>query len=165
LRQVGQLLGQFASGMQLGLGFMKQIEALEHLEALRRLSQLLAEYVGPGVERTTVYVSPVDKALGFSSLLFTSLRRIGQVGPEDLTDEERQHLERVARTQIIDARVPTGFIGHAYFYRHPAVSSDLVLLLRYQLDPGSPGRPLHKRGTNFWQITPDYPGVSDTPGR
>jgi esterase/lipase superfamily enzyme len=126
--------------------------------------RVAAEYVGLGTERTTLYVSPVDKALFFSDLLFMGLRRIGQVRPEDLTDAERQHLERVARTQIIDARVPTGFIGHAYFYRHPAVSSDLVLLLRYQLEPGSPGRPLHKRGENFWQITPDYPGVPGTPG-
>ena len=127
--------------------------------------RLAAEYVGLGTERTTIYVSNVDKAIGFSAFLFTSLSRIGQLQPEDLTDEERQHLERVARTQLIDARVPTGLIGHAYFYRHPAVSSDLVLVLRYQLEPGSPGRPLHKRGANFWQITPDYPGVPGTPGR
>ena len=127
--------------------------------------RLAAEYVGLGTERTTIYVSNVDKAIGFSAFLFTSLSRIGQLRPEDLTDEQRQHLERVARTQLIDARVPTGFIGHAYFYRHPAVSADLVLLLRDQLEPGSPGRPLHKRGANFWQITPDYPGVPGTPGR
>ena len=127
--------------------------------------RLAAEYVGLGTERTTIYVSSVDKAIGFSAFLFTSLSRIGQLRPEDLTDEQRQHLERVARTQLIDARVPTGFLGHAYFYRHPAVSADLVLLLRDQLEPGSPGRPLHKRGANFWQITPDYPGVSGTPGR
>ena len=127
--------------------------------------RVAAEYVGLGTERSTLYVSPADKALGFSGLLFMSLRRIGQVGPEDLTDEQRQFVELVARTQFIDARVPTGFIGHAYFYRHPAVSADLVLLLRYQFEPGSPGRPLHKRGANFWQITPDYPGVQGTPGR
>jgi esterase/lipase superfamily enzyme len=127
--------------------------------------RLAAEYVGLGTERTTIYVSEVDKAIGFSGCLFVSLRRIGQLRPEDLTDEQRQHLERVARTQLIDARVPTGFIGHAYFYRHPAVSADLVLLLRDQLEPGSPGRPLHKRGANFWQITPDYPGVPGTPSR
>src|SRR5262249_32000839 len=111
--------------------------------------RVAAEYVGLGTERTTLYVSPVDKALAFSDLLFMGLRRMGQVRPQDLTDEERQHLERIAHTQIIDARVPTGFIGHAYFYRHPAVSADLILLLRYQLDPGSPGRPLQARGANF----------------
>ena len=127
--------------------------------------RLAAEYVGLGTERTTIYVSEVDKAIGFSGCLFVSLRRIGQLRPEDLTDEQRQHLERVARTQLIDARVPTGFIGHAYFYRHPAVSADLILLLRDQFEPGSPGRPLHKRGANFWQITPDYPGVPGTPSR
>ena len=127
--------------------------------------RLAAEYVGLGTERTTIYVSDVDRAIGFANLLFMSLRRIGQLRPEDLTDEQRQHLERVARTQLIDARVPTGFLGHAYFYRHPAVSADLVLVLRDQLEPGSPGRPLHKRGANFWQITPEYPGVPGTPGR
>ena len=127
--------------------------------------RLAAEYVGLGTERTTIYVSDVDRAIGFAGLLFASFRRIGQLRPEDLTDEQRQHLERVARTQLIDARVPTGFLGHAYFYRHPAVSADLVLVLRDQLEPGSPGRPLHKRGANFWQITPEYPGVPGTPGR
>jgi len=127
--------------------------------------RVAAEYVGLGTERTTLYVSDADRAIGFSGLLFASFRRMGQLRPEDLSDEQRQHIERVARTQLIDARVPTGFIGHAYFYRHPAVSADLVLLLRDQLEPGSPGRPLRKRGANFWQITPDYPGVPGTPGR
>jgi esterase/lipase superfamily enzyme len=124
-----------------------------------------AEYVGLGTERTTIYVSEVDRAIGFSGCLFVSLRRLGQLRPEDLSDEQRQHLERVARTQLIDARVPTGFLGHAYFYRHPAVSADLILVLRDQLEPGSPGRPLRKRGENFWQITPEYPGGSGTSGR
>lgn len=127
--------------------------------------RVAAEYMGLGSERNTIYVSDVDKAIGFSGSLFLSLRRIGQLRPEDLTDEQRHHLEQVARTQLIDARVPTGFIGHSYFYRHPAVSTDLILLLRDGLEPGSPGRPLHKRGANFWQITPDYPGISDTPSR
>ena len=127
--------------------------------------RMAAEYVGLGTERTTLYVSDADRAIGFSGLLFMSFRRMGQLRPEDLTDEQRQHIERVARTQLIDARVPTGFLGHAYFYRHPAVSADLVLVLRDQLEPGSPGRPLRKRGANFWQITPDYPGTPGTPGR
>jgi esterase/lipase superfamily enzyme len=122
--------------------------------------ELYIETRAAGKDFRTVY-----RAIGISGLLFASLRRIGQLRPEDLTDEQRQHLERVARTQLIDARVPTGFIDHAYFYRHPAVSADLVLLLRDHLDPGSPGRPLRKRGANFWQITKDYPGAPGTPGR
>jgi hypothetical protein len=80
--------------------------------------------------------------------------------PEDLTAEQRHDLEVKARTDLIDARVSTGFIGHAYFYAYPAVSADLILLLRNNLAPGSPGRPLHKRDVNFWQITEEYPAVS-----
>ena len=68
------------------------------------------------------------------------------------------HTTDHVRTQIIDARVSTGFVGHSYFYAHPAVSADLILLLRDNLEPGSPGRPLRKHGANFWYITVDYPG-------
>ena len=62
-------------------------------------------------------------------------------------------------TDRIDARVSAGFLGHSYFYGHPAVSADLILLLRDNLEPGSPGRPLHKRDVNFWQITEEYPAL------
>ena len=50
VRQVEELLAQLASGAQLGLGEMKPTEALERLEALRRLPHLLAQRVGPGVD-------------------------------------------------------------------------------------------------------------------
>ncbi len=82
------------------------------------------------------------KVVGFSGCLFVSMRRLGKLRPEDLTEAQRERLETVARVNLIDARVSTGFIGHSYFYRHPAVSADLILLLRDNLDPGSPGRPL-----------------------
>jgi esterase/lipase superfamily enzyme len=121
--------------------------------------RLGAERVGLGVERITIYVSQTDRAIGFSGCLFVSARRVGQVRPEDLSAEQRQNLEVTARTQIIDARVSAGAIGHAYFYDHPAVSADLVLLLRDNLEPGSPGRPLVQRGANFWEITEGYPAV------
>jgi esterase/lipase superfamily enzyme len=122
--------------------------------------RLGAERIGLGIDRITIYVSQTDRAIGFSGCLFVSARRIGQMRPEDLTAEQRRDLEVGARTQIIDARVSTGLVGHSYFYSHPAVSADLVLLLRDNLEPGSPGRPLVKRGENFWEITEGYPMVS-----
>ena len=52
VRQVGEFLGQRARGGQRGLVEMKPTEALEHLEALRRLAQLVAEPVGLDVHVT-----------------------------------------------------------------------------------------------------------------
>jgi hypothetical protein len=47
--------------------------------------------------------------------------------------------------------------GHSYFRNAPSVSSDLVLMLRDDLDPGDPGRPLEHQGLRFWSIPPGYP--------
>jgi esterase/lipase superfamily enzyme len=123
--------------------------------------RLGAEEMGLAIRQITVYVSKADKAIGFSGCLFVSLRRLGQLRPEDLTDAQRQRIERMGGVQIIDARVPTGFVGHSYFYTHPAVSADLVLLLRHNYQPGSEGRPLRERGANFWEIVDGYPGGAE----
>ncbi len=71
------------------------------------IQRLAAEEMGLGIERLTIYVSASDKAIAFSGCLFVSFRRIGQLRPEDLTEAQRQRLETVVRTQIIDARVST----------------------------------------------------------
>lgn len=47
--------------------------------------------------------------------------------------------------------------GHSYFRNAPTVSSDLILTLRDDLDPGSPGRPLEYLGGYFWRVPPGYP--------
>ena len=52
--------------------------------------------------------------------------------------------------------------GHDYFRTNPAVSSDLVLLLRYGLKPGEPGRPLEDLGLKFWRVPPGYPNAVGT---
>ena len=54
------------------------------------------------------------------------------------------------------------YYGHSYFRDVPTVSSDLVLLLRDDLDPGAPGRPLEYAGLRFWRIPPGYPLVGPT---
>jgi hypothetical protein len=49
--------------------------------------------------------------------------------------------------------------GHSYFRDAPTVASDVVLMLRDDLDPGSPGRPLVPLGPHFWDVPPGYPGL------
>ena len=49
--------------------------------------------------------------------------------------------------------------GHSYFRDAPTVSSDLILMLRDDLDPGPPGRPLEPLGFKFWRIPPGYPTI------
>ena len=82
---------------------------------------------------------------------------------EDLPDTLRNRSAKIDQSQIItklslvDARVSSGFIGHSYFYSHPAASSDLVMILRDDLDPGPGGRPLQNLGSIFWRLGNDYP--------
>jgi hypothetical protein len=47
--------------------------------------------------------------------------------------------------------------GHSYFRNAPTVSSDLIIMLRDDLDPGPPGRPLESRGFQFWRVPPGFP--------
>ncbi len=109
-------------------------------------------------ERMTVYVSATDRAIGLADLLYGSRRRIGQLRWSDLTPEQRKGLEAVSQMQVIDARVNTGFLGHSYFHTSPAVSSDVILLLRDNRGPGAEnGRPLIKRQNSFWEIDDSYP--------
>ncbi len=62
------------------------------------------------------------------------------------------------RITIINFIGKSDRFGHSYFRTNPAVSSDLMLLLRYDYQPGSPERPLEHLGNAFWRIPDGYPG-------
>ncbi len=120
--------------------------------------RMIAERLGQGLGRVTLYVSEEDKALGFSAWLFAGIRRVGRITFEDLTPGLRKRLEQNRGAAVVDARVKSGFIGHSYFYADPAVSSDLILMMGYGRAPGADnGRPLIPVGPNFWRIEKDYP--------
>jgi esterase/lipase superfamily enzyme len=120
--------------------------------------RITAELLPLVPERMTVYVSATDRAIGIADLLFGSKRRIGQLRWRDLTSEGQKMLEAVSQMQIIDVRARTGFLGHSYFHESPAVSSDLILLLRENRSPGAEnGRPLIKRQHSFWELDDAYP--------
>jgi hypothetical protein len=53
--------------------------------------------------------------------------------------------------------------GHSYFRNAPTVSSDLIIMLRDDVDPGSPERPLEYLGAKFWRVPPGYPASNPKP--
>ena len=124
------------------------------------------------VNRFTIYSSPADKAIGIASQLFESPRgRLGTVELEDL-DETLRTVAKSTLKQLPGRFAIINFsgaadvensqrdrYGHSYFRDAPTVSSDLVLILRDDLDPGTPGRPLEPIGLRFWRIPPGYPNV------
>ncbi|MCZ6835845.1 MAG: alpha/beta hydrolase [Planctomycetota bacterium] len=119
--------------------------------------RISAERVIQGLDCFVLYLSPEDKAIGISSWLFASLARIGQLGASFLTKEQQEMLAQNEELQIIDARVDTGFIGHAYFIDNPAVLSDIILVLKGNFKAGAEhGRPLQRESGGFWKVTDDY---------
>ena len=103
--------------------------------------------------RITSYVSWGDKALTLSEFLYGSLRRLGRLDVAQLTKEHAARAVRLAYLMdFIEVKGTPGFLGHSYFTSDPAVSSDLVALIRYGLKPGEPGRPLEEIQRPFWRI-------------
>jgi esterase/lipase superfamily enzyme len=123
--------------------------------------RLIAEKIGLGIERVTVYTSQGDKAIRLSEKLRSGLRRLGRVGAEDLP-EERAHdvivWQRLTNIDFVDFEGQADRHGHSYFLTNPNASSDLVMLLRFGYAPGEEnGRPLEYLGAGFWRIPDDYP--------
>lgn len=106
----------------------------------------------------TIYVSPHDRALNFAARVVYGLTRLGVIGPTELGREEldwlatqNPHLDVVAvpRPQSED------FVEHRHHTRNPAVSSDLILLLRHDMAPAERG--LSRTDANpIWQFPHDY---------
>ncbi len=121
--------------------------------------RLGAELVWFVPDRMTIYVSETDKALGLADWLFASVGRIGQTQYDDLNDDQKRMLELMETLDVIDARVKGGSFGPDNFHSSPAVSSDLILLIRDHRPPGAAnGRPLGEVGPHWWVITKEYPG-------
>ncbi len=112
------------------------------------------------MDEATVYVSEKDKALGLAEWLLRSDTRLGKIRPEDISEADREFIGRVDRVSIIDARVKTGSLGHGYYHSSPAVSSDLIMVLRYGFKAGSPERPLKPVFPGYWVLDDEkYPFV------
>ena len=126
--------------------------------------RVAAERLGLEVDQVTVYTSPDDQAIGIAELFFASPRgRVGTLEIGELNEEEIKTMKaNAARVTIVnfEGGSSTGY-GHDYFRTNAAVSSDLVLKLRYGLRPGEAGRPLEHIGLNFWRIPEGYPANAE----
>lgn len=139
------------------------ILAAADLDIMVASQRVSAEKLGAGTVRSTAYVSQTDKALDISGWLFAD-RRLGTMDYEDLNEFERLVIARAANIDVVDSRVHTKGIGHGYFHSAPAVSSDLILVLRMNKDPGAQnGRPLTQVGVNFWELGASYPNPEPKP--
>jgi esterase/lipase superfamily enzyme len=132
--------------------------------------RIAGDQLALSVNRLTIYTSPADKAIGFARKLFQSPRgRVGTLGLGEVDETIRAAMEYgrehsasslavVNFSGAADAkRTQRDRYGHSYFRDAPTVSSDLVLLLRDDLDPGTADRPLEPLGLRFWRIPPGYP--------
>jgi esterase/lipase superfamily enzyme len=107
----------------------------------------------PGMQ-LTVYVSPDDKALGLAQYLFGSLRRLGRIDSTMFSAVEIESLRSIGIIDIVQVSGTTDYFGHSYFTSNPAVSSDLIAMIRYGLKPNEPGRPLIEIAKPLWRVTP-----------
>ncbi len=128
--------------------------------------RLIGDHMAWSADRVTLYTSPADKAIGWARKLFDSPKgRLGNLQVETLTEQAKAAIDGGnANFAIINFMPSTDKsnsdadkFGHSYFRNAPTVSSDVILMLRDDLDPGPPGRPLEYLGHKFWRIPPGYP--------
>ncbi len=120
--------------------------------------RITAERLWQVANHSVIYVSSQDRELRKASWVFNSASRFGELSPSDLEVDELALLQKNSRIQIIDAHIAgTGKDTHEYFKTNPAVSSDVILVLRDHRDPGSShGRPLISHNDTFWEIYENY---------
>jgi esterase/lipase superfamily enzyme len=126
--------------------------------------RIAAERLALAVDQGTLYTSPGDQAIGIAEWLFASPRgRVGTLAIEELTEAEAERMKaNAARVTVVNFEGESSGFGHDYFRTNPAVSSDLVLKIRYGLKPGEAGRPLEHIGLNFWRVPDGYPANAKT---
>jgi esterase/lipase superfamily enzyme len=123
------------------------------------LQRMVTARLGRTPERMTMYISSTDKALGIASWLFGGDMRLGKLKASIFSPEELDQLRAAKTINIVDAQLKNiGNFGHDYFHSNPAVSSDLILVMRYHEPPGPEyGRPLGGSKEGFWVVDDKYP--------
>ena len=139
--------------------------AAPDLDVQVALQRLGGDKLSSSVNRLTIYTSSTDEAIGAAEWLFSSPRgRVGTFRMEKMSEGLKAIIKfRPNGLSFINysptSNSSTGGYGHSYFRTAPTVSSDIVLMLRDDLDAGTPGRPLKPTGSDFWSIPSGYPAA------
>ena len=111
-------------------------------------------------DQTVITVSDADDALRSARMLMGGDDRIGTMKAEM---RERQfvlqhHLNNVQIVDVSRHKEVRGFDieGHHYWYRHPWMSSDMLLLLRTNLPPAQRALTASEE-PGIWYFAADYP--------
>jgi esterase/lipase superfamily enzyme len=141
------------------------ILAAPDLDVQVAVQRIVGDKLPNSVNRFTIYTSSDDEAIGAAEWLFSSPRgRVGTLRMEKMSEVLKAVMKFSPNKTAIINYLPapnssTGSYGHSYFRNATRVSSDLVLMLRDDLDAGTPGRPLKPIGPGFWSIPPGYPAA------
>jgi esterase/lipase superfamily enzyme len=128
------------------------------------LKTFAEEHVPPALDigrQLIVYISRIDKALGFSSLI-AGASRLGRPDIKDLTPADIERLAGNPRFQAIDvsdvrgAHEMGGMKGHGYWYANDWISTDVTLSLRYPIPPEKRCLENHPPGSRVWRIPENY---------
>lgn len=109
-------------------------------------------------ERFTIYVSSDDSALNFSQWIF-GRERIGQMWTDGMPARIAEFVATRPNLEFIDVTDAAGATtgnGHQYFRQSPYVSSDLLTLLAYDLEPDRRGLVKESEALPVWTFPPNY---------
>ena len=119
--------------------------------------QLTSDRTFEGIGHTTIYVSSHDKAIGLSQWIFGGLLRIGDLTVDDLTEVQKKNMGVRRNVNVVDAQISPIGAGHSYYRSSPAVSSDIIQVIRYDYRPETQNeRPLTELIPGFWSLDDDY---------
>src|SRR5262249_33584371 len=100
----------------------------------------------------TIYASPDDKALETAGWLFGSIARLGRIDAAMFAPHQIDEFRTFGAVDVIQVRGTPVPFGHRYFISHPAVSADIIPLVRSGRRPNEPGRPLEEVVRPFWRV-------------
>jgi esterase/lipase superfamily enzyme len=111
-------------------------------------------------EQVMITVSAQDEALDYAQRLMPGGARIGSSRAEQSLHQftRRWHLNNVTLLDVSGNSGARGFdiVGHHYWYRHPWVSSDVILLMRTNLPPDQRALSVTEHPA-VWYMNTDYP--------